>query len=348
MAGTGAAKSRSALKTAIETRVFDPVYYLHGDDDYLKDDTLRRMVDAAVDEATRDFNLEVRRAAELDAETLGSLLDTPPMMSDRRVLVIRDVGALKKDPRTMLDRYLKSPARDLVLILLSPAGAKPEKAIEGKSTTVDFQPLSGAQLPKWIQYYAEKELGSRITPEAVALLQDAVGTELAMLKLELDKLGSFVGAGVIDEDAVSAAVGVRRTETLGALLDAVGQRDAATALALLPGVLQQPKTSGVSIVMALTTQMLAIAWALGVRDRGARPDFFSLLKETGAYPGRAWGEAVAAWSKMLPRWTMRDAEGALDALLRADSALKDTRTSSDEQLLSTLVLSLCARGRMAA
>lgn len=348
MAATGAAKSRTALKTAIDTRTFDAVYYLHGDDDYLKEDTIRRMIDAAVDPATRDFNLEVRRATELDAETLGSLLDTPPMMSDRRVVVVRDVGALKKDARAMLDRYLKSPASDLVLILHSPSGAKVEKALEGKSTAVDFQPLSGAQLPKWIQHHVEKELAARITPEAVSLLQDAAGSDLAQLKLELDKLASFVGAGVIDEEAVSAVVGIRRTETLGAFLDAVGQRDAARALALLPGVLQQPKTSGVSMVMALTTQTLAIAWALGVRARGARPDFFSLLKETGAYPGRAWGEAATAWASMLPRWTARDAEDALDALLRADAALKDTRTSSDDQLLSTLVLSLCARGRMAA
>lgn len=348
MAGAGTAKNRGTLKSAIESRTFEPVYYLHGEDDYLKEDTLRRVIDAAVDPATRDFNLEVRRSAELDAETLGSLLDTPPMMADRRVVVLRDVTALKKDARAMLDRYLKAPAPDLVLLLVAPAGAKSDKSLESKSVPVDFQPLTGAQLPKWIEYYVERELKARITPEAVALLQDAVGSELAMLKLELDKLASFAGAAVIDDEAVGAVVGVRRTETLGAFLDAVGRRDAAAALALLPCVLQQPKTSGVSIVMALTTQTLAIAWGLSVRERGGRPDFFSLLKETGAYPGRAWGEAATAWSRMLQSWTLREMDAALDALLHADAALKDTRASSDEQLLSSLVLSLCARGRMAA
>ena len=348
MAGTGAAKNRGTLKSAIESRTFESVYYLHGEDDFLKEDTLRRVIDAAVEPSTRDFNLEVRRAAELDPGTLGSLLATPPMMADRRVVVVRDVAALKKDARAMLDRYLRSPASDLVLILVAAAGSKSDKALESKCVAVDFQPLTGAQLPKWIEYYVERELKARITPEAVGLLQDVVGSELAMLRLELDKLASFVGAGMIDEEAVGAVVGVRRMETPGALLDAVGRRDAATALALLPGVLQQPKTSGVSIVMALTTQTLAIAWGLSVRERGGRPDFFSLLKETGAYPGRAWGEAVTAWSRMLQSWTFRDLDAALDALLVADAALKDTRASSDEQLLSSLVLSLCAHGRMAA
>ena len=108
-----------ALRAAIKDRAFAPVYYFHGDDDYLKDEELRRLIDAAVDPATRDFNFETLRGAEVDAETLGSIVGTPPMMAERRVVVIRDVDALKKDARAMLDKYLKSPAPDLVLVLLS-------------------------------------------------------------------------------------------------------------------------------------------------------------------------------------------------------------------------------------
>jgi hypothetical protein len=33
---------------------------------------------------TRDFNLEIRRASELDAEALDALLSTPPMLAERR------------------------------------------------------------------------------------------------------------------------------------------------------------------------------------------------------------------------------------------------------------------------
>ena len=82
------------------------------------------MIDAAVDPATRDFNYETLRGADLDAETLGSILGTPPMMADRRMVVIRDVNALKKDARAALDAYLKRPAPDLVLVLLAPSGVK--------------------------------------------------------------------------------------------------------------------------------------------------------------------------------------------------------------------------------
>ncbi len=110
------------LRTAIKERTFSPAYLLFGDEDFRKHDAVTKLLDAAVDRATRDFNLEIRRGGEIDAETLGSLLSTPPMMAERRVVVIRDVGALKKDARAALDRYLDHPASDLVLVLVVPAG----------------------------------------------------------------------------------------------------------------------------------------------------------------------------------------------------------------------------------
>jgi DNA polymerase III subunit delta len=345
-----------ALRTAIKDHAFAPAYYLYGDDDYLKTEELQRAVDATVDPSTRDFNYEALRGAELDAETLGSTVSTPPMMADRRVVVIRDVTALKKDARAMLDKYLKSPAPDLLLMLVAPAGAKPDKGLMTSTTAIEFRPLSGSRVPKWITYYVEHDLKTTITEGAVTLLQEAAGTDLAQLRIELDKLASFAGEGPINEAAVSAVVGVRPGETMGDFLDAVARRDATSALAMLPTVLEQPKAGAVTTIMALTAQTLVIGWAQAARERGAHPsrvsaDLFNLLKESGSvYTGRSWSEFVATCARAADTWTPRAIDTALDLLLAADSSLKDSHISSDEQLLSTLVLSLCggaARRRVA-
>jgi DNA polymerase-3 subunit delta len=340
------------LRDAIRDKRFAAVYYLFGEDDFLKEQAVRQLVDSAVDPATRDFNLEVRRASELDAETLGSLLGTPPMMAERRVLVVRDIGVLRKDARTLLDRYIKAPASDAVVILVTPAGAKTDRLLSASATALEFEPLTGDRVPKWITYHAETELGTPITPEAVALLQSALGTDLPQLAIELDKLASYANGGTIDDAAVTAIVGVRRGETLGTFLDAVGARDVVTALDLLPSVMAQPKASAVTIVMALTAQTLAVAWARARRERGVGPgrlpgELFGLLKEAGSvYTGRPWGEAVDAWTRAASRSDEDDPDGrvldaALEALLAADFALKESRLSSDEQLLTNLVLTLC-------
>src|SRR5687768_13030367 len=116
-----------ALRPALQDKQFAPAYYLHGEDEYLKEDALRHLLDAAIDPATRDFNLDQRRGADLEAESLASLLAMPPMMAERRVVVVRDVTALKKDARVALDNYLSAPAPDLLLIMTAPADAKPDK-----------------------------------------------------------------------------------------------------------------------------------------------------------------------------------------------------------------------------
>ena len=343
------ASSLKTLRDVIKRRSFDGAYFITGEDEYQKDDAVKQLVESALEPSLRDFNLDTRRAADLDAETLGVLLSTPPMMSDRRVIVLREVNALKKDARKVLDQYLQRPAADLLLIMTAGAGTKADTTLSASVTGLEFNFLTGDRIPKWISHHATSQLGIRITEPAVELLQAAVGSDLHQLAGELDKLASYVqGRGnEIGEDAVVAIVGVRRGETQADLLDAVADRNVSRALELVPHVLAQPKTTAVSIVMALSTQMLAISWGRARLDEGlsrARlaQEYFDLLKETGAFTGRSWGSATAVWARAAERWNRQALDRALDSLLEADVALKESRVSSEEQLLATVVLSLCA------
>jgi DNA polymerase-3 subunit delta len=344
-----------AFWRSLKAREFVGAYCIYGEDDFLKERAVKELVRAAVEEATRDFNLDVRQGGELDAETLGTLLSTPPMMAERRVVVVSDAAALKKDAKGWLDGYLertaeRTGAADVVLVLVYASGekGKPDKTVLGRTLAVDFAPLSWDRLPKWIAHHASTELGVSVTDAAAELLQQAVGNDLAALASELDKLASFTRGAEIDEGAVTAVVGVRRGETLADFLDLVARRDAARALALVPHILTQPKVNGVTIVMALTTQTLALAWGEAALGRGLaqgrlQGEYFNFLKSGGGpYTGRPWGDAVRAWAASASKWDARALDAALEALLAADIALKDTRVSSDEQTIATLVLALCA------
>ena len=265
------AKESSPLRVvqaAIQSRSFAPVYYLHGDDDYLKDGAVRDLLDAAIDPGTRDFNCEIRRASELDAEAVSSLLSTPPMLAEKRAVVLRDVTALKKAARQQLDLYLKRPAGDTLLLLVSPAGTKVDAAIASASESLEFAPLTPERIRRWIAHQATTVLAVNIADDAAQLLQQAVGNDLHQLASELDKCASYaLGAHdrapeataegnaarvTIDVDVVSAVVGVRRGETVTDLLDAVARHDAAAAVTLVGHVLGQPKVNAVQVVMMLS------------------------------------------------------------------------------------------------
>jgi DNA polymerase-3 subunit delta len=344
--------AEKALRKTIRARgPFEPVYYLYGADDYLKEDALRDLIASAVDPATRDFNLDVRAASEVDPETLGSLLGTPPMMAERRVVVLRDVQAMKRGTRGALERYLAQPAPDVMLVMVAPAGEqkKVDEGLRTRSYPVEFAPLDDDRLPKWIAHHASEEHGATITSGACLMLQGAVGNDLPALAAEIDKLASYVSGAAIDEDAVATVVGVRRGETLADLLDRVAGRDGAGALALLPHVMDQPKMGGVPLVMALTAQMLALGYGAALRaergtsGRALESEYWNFLKSGGSVmTGRPWGEAVKAWVRDVERWDVRAVDHALALLYDADIALKDTRVSSEDRVVATTILAICS------
>ena len=347
--------SLKTLRDAIKRGSFDHAYYITGEDEFQKEDAIRQLIEAALDPTTADFNLDIRRASDVDAETLGVLLGTPPMMAARRLVVLRDVSALKKDAQKSLEAYLRSPAADLLLIMHATAGAKEDSGLAGLSTPLSFDALTGDRIPKWIAHQAATAHNVTISAAAVELLQAAVGNDLYQLAGELDKLASYVDgrAAEIGEDDVAAVVGIRRGETPSDLLDAVAERNVARAMELIPHILAQPKTTAVSVVMALSTQMLAISWGRAKLDEGLprarlNQEYFDLLRETGAFTGRPWGSATAVWARAAEGWSRESLDRALDSLLETDIALKESRVSSEDQLLATLVLSLCAGDALSA
>ncbi len=343
-----AVSALKVLRDAVKQHSFDTSYYIFGDDNYQKEDAVRQLLAAALDPGTRDFNLDVRHGPVLDARTLDSILQTPPMMAERRVVVIHDVTGLRKDVRKSLDRYLEAPAPDTLLLLVAGLDGKDDKTLARVATPLEFGVLSADRVPKWIAHHVSTELDTSITPQAAELLQNAVGNDLHQLVAELDKLASFAHGREIGEEDVSAVVGVRRGEMMPDLLDAIADRNSCRALEIVAHVLAQPKTSGVQLVMALATQFVITGWAKARRDEGTsfgrlQGEIFDLMKKSGSvFTGRTWGSAAFTWVRTVDSWDARSIDLALDALLVADAALKETRISSEEQVIANLILTICA------
>lgn len=335
-----------ALKASLASGAFDRVYVFHGADDHLKDENVRAVVERATDQSTRDFNCEILRGGELDVATLSGALDALPMLAERRVVVLRDPGALKKVARERLDQYLAHPAPELLLLLVVPAGGKADAKLAANASELEFKSLEGPDLQKWIAHESTTANRTAISDGAASRLAAYGGSDLSLLAGELRKLAAYTNGAAIDDAAVEAVTGVRPGVTLADLLDRAAMRETTAAIAMVEQVLAQPKNSGVTTTLALATQMLAIGWGVAARARGmsasqVEREYFGLLKEAGnAFTGRPWGEAAKCWARSLPRWSVADVARALPHLMAADAALKDTKVSSEAQIVVSLLLAL--------
>src|SRR2546425_11160049 len=81
-----------ALLRSLKQGAPDPVYYLHGEEDVLKDEAVRALLARAGDPAARDFNVDQRSAAALHPQTFNALVNTPPILPATPPVVPRGRG----------------------------------------------------------------------------------------------------------------------------------------------------------------------------------------------------------------------------------------------------------------
>ena len=345
-----------ALLRSLKQRAPDPIYYLHGEEDVLKDEAVAALVERAVEPGARDFNLDQRAAAVLDAESFHTLVNTPPMLAVRRAVVVRGLEQLRKNAKVRGEilKYLEAPNPSTVLILVQAAGEPPDSDLIRRSATVSLEPLSPEEVERWMAARA-RQLDLTLEPGARELLLTAVGTDLSALARELEKLAPLtVETGrPVTREQVAALVGVRRGETLQDLVDAALERRAAAAAQLVERVLEQGGMSGVRMVNALGTALVGTALARAEADRGTprgRLDSVLMghLRASRPYGLGSWEQTASRWARWAGQWTAPELETALRLALDADRALKTSTLTGEAGVIQQLVMSFAVLAREAA
>ena len=318
------------------------VFFLHGDDEFRKDEAVRELLDAHLDPVTRDFNLDVLRAGDVDGERLASVLATPPLMAEWRVVVVREVEALASSPRgrELLVGLASAPPAGLAVVLVGciPKGSTARfwKDLQAKARSLELAPLSPDDVPGWLLERARSTLGVELQEDAALALAAAIGVDLGVLVQELQKLSAFVEEGAPIKKRDVEAAGIRLpAQDRWQWFDLVGERRFAEALTGLQILLAHGE-SGVGLAIQAGIHLLRI----GVAVEGGR----SALEE--ALP------AHQRWlvRRLVPQargWTSEEVVAALERLLRADRLMKASGFSN-EALLEEWLLSMLARTRRAA
>ena len=348
-----------ALLRSLKQRAPDPVYYLHGEEDVLKDEAVRALLERAVDPASRDFNVDQRAAADLDPEAFNALVNTPPMLTATRAVVLRGMEQLRKTAkvRQELLRYVDSPNPTTVLVLVHGNAEPPDAELVRRATAVEVTALPPERVERWMVHRA-KQLGLTLTPEAGELLLASVGADLSSLARELEKLAPLCAGRPATRDEVAALVGVRRGETVQDLVDAALERRAAAAARLVEPVLEQAGMSGVRMLSALGTALVGTALARAELDGDARRGgprvdrldgvLLSHLRAARPYGLGSWEQTALRWARWAELWTADELRHALQLATEADRALKSSTLTDEAGILEQLVLSWGVRAREAA
>jgi DNA polymerase-3 subunit delta len=357
------ARSYHDLIAALRKGNFPQALYLYGAADILKDEAVQLLVDGVLDPSFRDLNYEQRTAAELDPEALVTLLGTLAMFGDKRVVVVRAIEGLKKKPkvREALIAVLEHPSPDTHVVLIQsppPDDARgkdkePDSELVRLVTSVAADDLDHDATVEWVERRA-RDAGIRFAEGAANHLATATHDDLSALKSELEKFSALGGEQAITLTQVGDIVGIHPGETLMDWRNAVMSDDTARAFQLLGPVLMQSGNSGVRLVATLGTGLTALSVARARYDKGERGPalvsaLFNVLKTSRVFFGIGnWGEETRLWATLAPRWPRPRLRAALRAALAADQALKETRISDEQGVLTDLILNLAPIDRAAS
>ncbi len=212
-----------------------PVYLFHGEDTRSLDQAVRELEKKVVDPELSEFNSEYFYGKESDiSEILGSV-QTLPMMTDRRFVMVKRVEEIKGSQRNRLIEYINSPSPSSVLLLVSTAlslkgqGASQEdyklvKAVSSSGMSVNFANPYLDKLPSHIDRMA-REKGKRMDKEAVQALMELTGADMKGIEQELEKICLFIGEReVISADDVAECVADIKEGNIFEFTDAIGDR----------------------------------------------------------------------------------------------------------------------------
>jgi DNA polymerase-3 subunit delta len=222
----------------------------------------------------------------------------PSLFGDTRLVVITSAQDVRSAALAALRPYLESPT-DAVVVALQHAGGAKGKAVLEAARSVKALEIGVAKLTRADERHdfvrAEvRRNGGTITPEAVAVLVDAVGSELRELAAVAAQLVSDSG-GTVDAELVRAYHRGRAEVTGFAVADLAVTGRQAEAL----------ETLRHALAIGVAEVLVADALADGIRSiarvaSAGRADPYALAQQLGMPPwkvkragsqSRGWSEA---------------------------------------------------------
>ncbi|MGI1680155.1 MAG: DNA polymerase III subunit delta [Cellvibrionaceae bacterium] len=211
------------------------------------------------------------------------------LFGSQKIIELRLTGKLNDAGRKALVEYCASPPpSDILLLIISPKierstqNAKWFKAVESASQFIQVWPITGAQLPRWIDLRAKK-MGLSIDATALDILTSRVEGNLLAASQEIEKLKLLTDDGKIDASLMAHAVANSARYDVFTLIDKALHGDARGAIANLSG-LKSEGTEVMQILWALTREIRTLLELSNALANGK--NFATAAKSFGIWDNR--------------------------------------------------------------
>lgn len=315
------------LRSEWEDGKLRPVYYLCGEEKYLKERAVEVLLARLKPDA---FNFSEFAAGKGGSREALLQAMTPPMAADRRVVVLRSADKANADELDSIREYLASPNPDATLVVIS--DRKQDKAdplfdpCAKAGAAASFKSLFPAEAMSFFAAMLQRD-GLSVSREAAAMMVELVGTDSLALRQEAEKLAMLRhgSKGQVTEEDVAESAGFSRELGPFELSNAVMDRDRDRAAGVLDKMLAEGE------------EPLGILY----RVSGSMERLLRFKKQGGGqYGGGFGGGYMRAMSAAARLYSDEKLADALRLCLEAETLLKSSSGRDPSLIIRSVVYSI--------
>ncbi|MFI3302788.1 MAG: DNA polymerase III subunit delta [Rikenellaceae bacterium] len=338
------------LSTDIRARKFAPIYLLMGEESYFIDQISDMLAEGILSEGERAFNQLVMYGRDSDAGQVVNCCKQMPMMGEREVVIVKEAQNLRSIEK--LAHYTSSPSPTTVLVI-----CHKEKNIDKRSQLYKSIVKCGVVLESvrprdyeigaWLTSLVSKK-GCTISPKALSMLVDNLGTDISKISNELTKLMLSLPSGTtqIEDVDIEQNIGISKDFNNFELCKAVLSRNMSKSLTIAEYFAHNPKSNPllvtISVLFGQFKQLFIVNYLNWLsRQKGEKfpsdMELMRILKVNNPY-------AVAELKQASANWSNAKVFGILGLMREYDAKSKGINKggASDGELLRELLLKIFA------
>lgn len=335
-----------------------PCVLFKGDEESLLAEAVKRFVDAFVGDEDRALLVDEFTIDDLVAEDGGygmavvlDALQTPPFLTDRRMVVVRNAGVFStKDAVAPLVELLAEPEGLNPLVLVWEKDPRPNRAARTSAVpkslldaiaTVGGVVVDSAPGRKSAEWLVDRlgESSLRFDAAARRLIADHLGEDIGRLPGLLETLTAVFGAGAkVSAPDIEPYLGASGDVAPWDLTDAIDVGDPALAVSVLHRMLDGGGRHPLQVMSTLTTHYLRMVRVDDPTIGNEKAAAAALAIKGSTFPARkALDGARRLGSDRLA--------GIIDLLAAADLDLRGATAWPPELVMEVLVARLADRNR---
>ncbi|MGA9276033.1 DNA polymerase III subunit delta [Ilumatobacter sp.] len=312
------------------------IYLLTGDDESLVRTAVSDLVHDLVGDGDRSIMVDEFDDDEYELRTVVDAAQTMPFLTDKRVVVARNVSRFNADDLPALLGYLDNPLDTSDLVLAQGGdGRMSKKILDGVTASgtviATAPPRKAGDRAGWVREQID-HAGLSIDPRAIQRLTAWLGEEPARLDGVLGTLRGAFGEGArLGEDDIEPFLGEAGGVPPWDFTDAIAAGDTTKALTLLGRMVHGGKRHPLQIMSTLHNHYASLARLDGANARTEQ----DAAAATGlkGFPAK---KALQNYNRLGARSTKR----AIELLAQADLDLRGAKVLDPEVVMEVLVARL--------